>query len=166
MLSPPPESQSPLRRLVMPQTSTFGAYEYSRSLSIAHKRRLIGTHRALQQPQQKSPVSDVDGESDSMKVDSPGAGMHGDESKALVLDEQAVATNEDDDVADPDDEDLADEPPYKRVCRGRESALSMALRDTSMTRCVFCSNNDFHSCDGLPTWGRPHYTVGTRYRMW
>ncbi|KAL1297463.1 hypothetical protein AAFC00_004990 [Neodothiora populina] len=61
-----------------------------------------------------------------MKVDSPSAGMEND--KALVFDdEQAIAS---DSEQDPDFDIEA--PPYKRICRGTESALSMALRETNM----------------------------------
>lgn len=101
----------------MPQPSTLRAY--SREVSIAHKRRLIGTHRAVPH---RPAASDT--ESDDMKVDSPSNDM---DSKALVFDEEAIGS-------DDDDRDDDDEPPYKRICRGKESALSLAMRDVSKSR--------------------------------
>lgn len=84
-----------------------------------------------------------------MKVDSPGD-MNDDRllrSKAMVIgddkdnneneDSNSNAIDTDDDdvvVADPEDEEFG--PPRKRLCRGTQSALSLALRGASITRCV------------------------------
>lgn len=62
-----------------------------------------------------------------MKVDSPSNDMD----KVLVFDEQAIGS--DDDVIDQDD-DLNEEPPHKRICRGKESALSLAMKEVSRSR--------------------------------
>lgn len=110
----------------MPQTSTLRAY--ARDVSVAHKRRLIGSYRAPYRP------ASTGTEPDDMKVDSPGRDMNAKD--VIAFAESAIEDDDDDDVAvqgmtqDEDDE----EPPYKRICRGKESRLSQALTETGNMR--------------------------------
>jgi len=66
-----------------------------------------------------------------MKVDSPSADM---DNKALVFDDDNEDAMISDDDGNADQDDL--EPPTKRHCRGRESALVLAMRETGKSRYV------------------------------
>lgn len=82
-------------------------------------------------PRSNSPHSDTA----AIKVDSPSEKQI----NALVAaDENAIMDDDeaDFDMADEDaiEDDGDEQRPYKRVCRGRESALSMAMNDLSKKR--------------------------------
>lgn len=78
-------------------------------------------------------------DNNEMKVDSPG---YFNKSVAYLEDSDIAVSTEDDVDIDVDaggDQDVAEaaddqEPPYKRLRTGRDSALSMALKDLSKTR--------------------------------
>ncbi|KAH0269121.1 hypothetical protein KCU71_g19223, partial [Aureobasidium melanogenum] len=94
---------------------------------MAPKRSADGTNEGgAQMP--VSPRSNNSGDEAILKVDSPSEKQI---AELVALEENALMDSADDlemgDEEAVDDEDLGR--PYKRICRGRESALSLAMTD-------------------------------------
>lgn len=77
--------------------------------------------------------SSIHGDDAIVKVDSPSEKQI---AELMAADESAIMDDEsvDLDMADEEDDDEESKRPYKRVCRGRESALSLAMSDLTKKR--------------------------------
>jgi hypothetical protein len=100
----------------------------SRNTQMALKRSLDETNEVAQMPvSPQSNSSSSPGDNTVLKVDSPSEKQIAE----LIASENAIMDSADDLEMD-DEEAVEDEDlgrPYKRICRGRESALSLAMTD-------------------------------------